>query len=122
MTRRVRCPVCDELSIRSGACDCGYDFDTGDPGGALVRLSYARRRADKLVNRGMATVLAAAIPALFLGDIPLVHQLELVTVIIAQLVLGTWWSARGVLGRRAVRRQRTAIATLGALPEARVIE
>jgi hypothetical protein len=118
----ARCPVCEEPAPRDGAlrCECGYDFAARDPSAALVRLGYARRRARWLLRRGAGTGAAAAVLLLLVHG-RLADHVELVTLIFAQLALGTWWAARGVLDARLARRRLRAASAIGQLPAARVV-
>lgn len=121
MTRFTRCPVCEEPASDTPRCDCGYDFTHRDPAAAVVRLGYERRRARWLLRRGAITAVAAVGPLLLLAHQPVADQLEIATVILAQLVLGVWWAARGVLDGQIVRRRLRAAQTIGQLPAARVV-
>ena len=116
------CPICDDAAPAGAArCDCGYDFAARDASAALVRIGYARRRARWLLRRGLGTVLATSIPLSLLARAPLADQVELVTFIVAQLALGAWWAARGVLDAHTARRRLRAASTLRQLPPARVV-
>jgi hypothetical protein len=120
--RGPSCPICEAGAPAGTArCDCGYDFAARDASAALVRISYARRRARWLLRRGLATVLATAIPLALLTRASLANQVEIVGFFVVQLVLGAWWAARGALDAHAARRQLRAVTTLGQLPAARVV-
>jgi hypothetical protein len=120
MTRVTRCPLCEEPAA-APRCDCGYDFEARDPSTAVVRLGHARRRAGHLVRRGAATIGATSVLLALLAHAPAAERLEIVTILIAQLALGAWWAARGVLDARTVRRRLRAASAIGQLPAARLV-
>ena len=114
------CPICDDAAPAGAVrCDCGYDFAARDASAALVRISYARRRARWLLRRGLYLVVTAVIG--LLASAPIASHVEVVGFLSMSLALGAWWAARGVLDAHTARRRLRAVATLRQLPPARVV-
>ena len=115
------CPICNvSWSTRSPRCFCDYDFETGDPQAAILRISKERRRASRSLSIGV--ILIAALPVTFYAGLWNVSWLMLAVLLGGvQFSVGTALGWRGLFAYSASSKQLAAAKALRQLPEARVV-
>jgi hypothetical protein len=115
------CPLCGvSWSTPSPRCFCGYDFETGNPQAAIVRLSASRRRASRTWGLGLFAL--ATLPVTCGAGIAYMEWF-LPSLLFGLFQLGIGWGLtwRGLLDAYRSRKALAAAKALRQLPTARVV-
>jgi hypothetical protein len=98
-------------------CECGYDFDTRDPGVAISRLSTEARRGNGIWRRGLIALLALPVTFFAITSVPTAMMLATI-----QLVAASVWIVQGLIKADVANRKLSAARQLVQLPAARLLK